>query len=665
MANVYLEEQKRATSHDEEEIVAPFDEQQQLQRLQNQLDLSELEDYTASPPPPSPPGDHIDGPPSNPPGNHISDGNNSLVGNEPNILERSFMKQNEDLPPVTPTQTPVQLPKRSGDGHQDQQQQGEVEYESPSSPQRNAGTNENEDGSIMDADVHVIGPAATNSTAESSPSTVALSSSPSGTFTSPSGSGPSTGNAPTASTNRSVGNSKGKNLEGKTKASPNDGGNKRCTSKLIGVGCCFLILVAIGIAVGVTMGMKGKNGKQNNSATGSNGGNGSPSSPDDLPTGPPVTVVPTPTPLVRNDKCMGAISIPNKDFELTASTSDGATTEGEVDFADIETTCGGRVGDGPGLWYSMVGGGREVTVSTCGEETLFDTKIAIYSGDCGTTGDSSSLSCVAEDDDTCGIASTVTWFAAEGELYYILVRLVVYCVVCFVYFLIASLLTGHPLFPKKIRGFREGSGTFQLIVKDPPPPNDMCTGAILLEPDGSVYVGNSASATVDYEYDGLCGGFDSLDITAPSVWFRVVGTGSELIATTCHGSEYDTKLSVFRGSNCENLVCVDGNDDACSGVSSQVEFLTVEGEDYYILIHGYSDNAGVYGISVATEDTLYNNFCWESKELKLGVPLTGSTLMADFDFGNVVTCGETLIVGPSGANSSGPPCRMLPLSLTA
>ena len=112
-------------------------------------------------------------------------------------------------------------------------------------------------------------------------------------------------------------------------------------------------------------------------------------------------------------------------------------------------------------------------------------------------------------------------------------------------------------------------------------------------------------------------------------------------------------------------MCVDGNDDACSGVSSQVEFLTVEGETYYILIHGYSDNAGVYGISVATEDTLYNNFCWESKELKLGVPLTGSTLMADFDFGNVVTCGETLIVGPSGANSSGPPCRMLPLSLTA
>ena len=432
MANVYFEEQKRVGSTDEVDDVAPFDEQQQLQRQQNQLDLSELEDYTASPPPPSPPGDHINGPPSNPPGNHISDGDNSLVGNEPNVLERSFMKQNEDLPPSTPSSTPVQLPKRSGDHQQDQQHQGEVECESPSSPPPNSGSNENEDGSIMDADVHVIGPAATNSTAESSPSTVGSNnrgpdalSARSGTFTSRSGSGPSTGTAAAAPTNRNVSNNKDKNLEGKAKGSTHDGVKSRCNSKFIAVGCCFLILVAVAIAVGVTMGMKGKNNKQNNSASGSTGGNGSPSSPDDLLTGPPVTVVPTPTPLVPNDKCMGAISIPNEYFELTATTAGGATTEGEADFADVEATCGGRVGDGPGLWYSMVGGGREVTVSTCGEETLFDTKIAIYSGNCGTTGESSNLSCVAEDDDTCGIASTVTWFAAEGELYYILVRIVV------------------------------------------------------------------------------------------------------------------------------------------------------------------------------------------------------------------------------------------------
>ena len=90
-----------------------------------------------------------------------------------------------------------------------------------------------------------------------------------------------------------------------------------------------------------------------------------------------------------------------------------------------------------------------------------------------------------------------------------------------------------------------------MVVKEPPPENDECSGAILLEPDGSVYLGNSGPATVDYDYDGLCSAYESLDITAPGVWFKVIGTGDELIATTCHGSEYDTKISVFRGPNCK------------------------------------------------------------------------------------------------------------------
>ena len=188
------------------------------------------------------------------------------------------------------------------------------------------------------------------------------------------------------------------------------------------------------------------------------------------------------------------------------------------------------------------------------------------------------------------------------------------------------------------------------MVKEPPPENDECTGAILLQPDGSVFTGNSKTATVDYEYDGLCSDFESLEVTAPGVWFSVVGTGEELIATTCHGSEYDTKISVFQGPNCNSLVCVEGNDDGCSGIASQVEFLTTKGQKYYILVHGYQDSAGVYGISVATPDNLYNNFCWESKELKVSEPQQGNTLLADFDFGNVVTCGNTLVVGPSGMN---------------
>lgn len=63
------------------------------------------------------------------------------------------------------------------------------------------------------------------------------------------------------------------------------------------------------------------------------------------------------------------------------------------------------------LWYSFVGTGQNVTASLCG--SAYDTDLAVYTGNC------SGLICQAYNDDFCGVASQVTWFATTGVTYYI------------------------------------------------------------------------------------------------------------------------------------------------------------------------------------------------------------------------------------------------------
>jgi uncharacterized surface protein with fasciclin (FAS1) repeats/subtilisin-like proprotein convertase family protein len=109
-----------------------------------------------------------------------------------------------------------------------------------------------------------------------------------------------------------------------------------------------------------------------------------------------------------NDDCANAIPL-----------DCGTTVEGSLAFADVEPalpTCALSVSTG-GVWYSFVGTGGDVTVSTCGTE--WDTKLHIYSGDCVV------LACEANDDDNCdaptGLASSATFTTVENETYYALV----------------------------------------------------------------------------------------------------------------------------------------------------------------------------------------------------------------------------------------------------
>ncbi|MBL0100318.1 MAG: hypothetical protein IPP49_09935 [Saprospiraceae bacterium] len=97
------------------------------------------------------------------------------------------------------------------------------------------------------------------------------------------------------------------------------------------------------------------------------------------------TTLPLPPP---NDLCTAATPI-----SCTSGTVMGTTVAatGET-IAD----CGPTSNTSPSVWYSFVGDGQNITLSTCSTNpaVTFDSKLAVYTGSCG------SFTCVTGNDDT-------------------------------------------------------------------------------------------------------------------------------------------------------------------------------------------------------------------------------------------------------------------------
>ena len=124
-----------------------------------------------------------------------------------------------------------------------------------------------------------------------------------------------------------------------------------------------------------------------------------------------VNVIPPPVP--TNDLCDDAIPMNCGDI-VFGQNSNGGTSGG-----DPVAVCGGMTTAGiNGIWYRTTGNGDYFRVSTC-NGTTFNTKVAVYSGSCGT------ITCVASNDDFTGCGSgqqsQVSWQSVSGTDYFILV----------------------------------------------------------------------------------------------------------------------------------------------------------------------------------------------------------------------------------------------------
>ena len=132
-----------------------------------------------------------------------------------------------------------------------------------------------------------------------------------------------------------------------------------------------------------------------------------------------------------------------------------------------------------------------------------------------------------------------------------------------------------------VHGYSGDTGNFELMVTQLlPPPNDNCEDAETVTTFGLPISGS----TVDATKSGLsCNG---TSVSAPGVWYTVVGTGERLRATTSSSNtNFDTKLSVYSGT-CGSLICVDGDDDSGTGFQSLVDWNSTSGVQYFILVHG-------------------------------------------------------------------------------
>jgi hypothetical protein len=277
---------------------------------------------------------------------------------------------------------------------------------------------------------------------------------------------------------------------------------------------------------------------------------------------------------------------PNNDCEnANAVAVDIPSSGSTVHATKSGSDCGTSV-EAPGLWYTLGGTGDRLGATTSSSSTNFDTKLSVYSGTCG------SLTCVGGNDDS-GVnsQSLVTWNSVRGVQYFVLVH-----------------------------GFGGETGNFELMVTQLfPPPNDSCENAETVT-SGLPISGSTVAATKS----GLsCNG---TSVSAPGVWYTLNGTGDRIGATTSSSNtNFDTKINVYSGI-CDELTCVDGNDDDATSLHSLVKWNSIRGAQYFILVHGYG--TGNFELTVTQLFPPPNDDCKNAETVTFGLPVSGSTVAA-------------------------------------
>ena len=286
-------------------------------------------------------------------------------------------------------------------------------------------------------------------------------------------------------------------------------------------------------------------------------------------------------PQVLNDDCSAAVTT-STDGTVISGVTEGARPE--TNTTDT-TPCGI---ESAGVWYKVTGTGSSLRATTCLTGTNHPTQIHVFSGSCG------SLSCISVEAKNYAVCSnidiaansaTVNWWSEEGIEYFVLVS------------------------------SRDGSvGDFELQVTEfDPVANDQCSDAIDFSL-GSQISGSTMDATNDFPYDGeYCG----LPLETAGVWYEIEGTGDGISFSTCAGNDYDSAISIFTGSDCDNLQCVTGVatlDPSCNYAGVTAAWLSQTNETYYVYVHGSALNS--YGsFEVVAEEFVVvepNEFCQQA-----------------------------------------------------
>ena len=150
------------------------------------------------------------------------------------------------------------------------------------------------------------------------------------------------------------------------------------------------------------------------------------------------------------------------------------------------------------------------------------------------------------------------------------------------------------------QAFRRG-GTLVLTVKPSPPApsNTKCVNAITVDPTQSgLITGDITNALID-EASFPCA--DQLFGFNKGLWYKFTNTfdsALNLVISTCYeGTEFDTLISLFEGTDCGSLSCVANVDDVFGtgsdcGLQAFYSYLALPQTTYYILIQGFEGSEG-------------------------------------------------------------------------
>jgi subtilisin family serine protease len=255
-----------------------------------------------------------------------------------------------------------------------------------------------------------------------------------------------------------------------------------------------------------------------------------------------------PPPLVPNDNFANRIFLDGLPVSTTGSNI-GATAEPE------EPSQSGLINS---VWWSWTAPSTgTVTFDTIGSN--FDTWLSVFTGSA-----LPNLSLIGFDDEGGGNGtSLVSLNAIAGTTYQIAVD-----------------------------GWSSNTNEIALNIVVPPPPNDNFANAIALTGETATTTGSNREATEEVGEPTQSG-------ITNSAWWSWTAPTTGLYNIDTRGSNFDTYLSVFTGSDLPNLTLIGVDDDGEANKTSLVSLNATAGTTYRIAVDGYSDATGAIQLNVA------------------------------------------------------------------